>query len=114
MGSEAAKAGSGHRLYVKGKHLSYQRGKRNTNPGTSLIKIEGVDDPKAASFYLGKRIAYVYRGKREIRGTKIRVVWGKVTRSHGNSGVVRAQFRHNLPPKSFGAMVRIMLYPSSI
>lgn len=58
-------------------------GKRNTNPGTSLIKIEGVDDPKAAKFYLGKRIAYVYRGKREIRGTKIRVIWGKVTRTHG-------------------------------
>ncbi|KAK5763055.1 60S ribosomal protein L33B [Elasticomyces elasticus] len=75
--------GSGHRLYVKGKHLSYQRGKRNTNPGTSLIKIEGVDDPKAASFYLGKKIAFVYRGKREIRGTKIRVIWGKVTRPHG-------------------------------
>lgn len=69
--------------YVKGKHISYQRGKRNTNPGTSLIKIEGVDDPKAASFYLGKRIAYVYRGKKEIRGTKIRVIWGKVTRPHG-------------------------------
>ncbi|KAK4501675.1 hypothetical protein PRZ48_007484 [Zasmidium cellare] len=104
----------GHRLYVKGKHLSYQRSKHVTNPGTSLIKIEGVDDPKAASFYLGKRIAYVYRGKKEIRGTKIRVIWGKVTRTHGNSGVVRAQFRHNLPSKSFGAMVRIMLYPSAI
>ena len=68
---------------VRGKHLSYQRGKRNTNPGTSLIKIEGVDDPKAASFYLGKRIAYVYRAKKEVRGTKIRVIWGKVTRTHG-------------------------------
>lgn len=67
----------------RGKHLSYQRGKRNTNPGTSLIKIENVDDSKAASFYLGKRIAYVYRGKTEIRGTKIRVIWGKVTRTHG-------------------------------
>lgn len=32
----------------RGRHLSYQRGKRNTNPGTSLIKIEGVEDPKAA------------------------------------------------------------------
>ncbi|KAK3047105.1 60S ribosomal protein L33B [Extremus antarcticus] len=44
--------------------------------------IEGVDNSKAASFYLGKRIAYVYRGKREIRGSKIRVIWGKVTRTH--------------------------------
>ncbi|KAK0840366.1 60S ribosomal protein L33B [Friedmanniomyces endolithicus] len=75
--------GTGHRLYVKGRHLSYQRGKRNTNPDTSLIKIEGVDDPKAATFYLGKKVAYVYHGKREIRGTKIRVLWGKVTRPHG-------------------------------
>ncbi|KAF2718375.1 60S ribosomal protein L33-A [Polychaeton citri CBS 116435] len=104
----------GHRLYVKGKHLSYQRGKRNTNPNTSLIKIENVETSKSASFYLGKRIAFVYRAKTEIRGSKIRAIWGKVTRVHGNSGVVRAQFKHNLPPKSFGAQVRIMLYPSSI
>ncbi|PSK56579.1 hypothetical protein B9Z65_6203 [Elsinoe australis] len=105
---------SNHRLYVKGKHLSYQRGKRNTNPNTSLVKIEGVDDSKAAQFYLGKKVAFVYRAPKEIRGTKIRVIWGKVTRPHGNSGVVRAQFRNNLPPRSFGATVRIMLYPSSI
>jgi len=104
----------GHRLYVKGKHISFQRAKHTIRPNTSLIKIEGVDDTKAATFYNGKRIAYVYRGKTEVRGTKIRVIWGKVTRPHGNSGVVRAQFKKNLPPKSLGAMVRIMLYPSSI
>ncbi|KAF2095170.1 60S ribosomal protein L33-A [Rhizodiscina lignyota] len=107
-------SGSGHRLYVKGKHISYQRAKRNTNPGTSLIKIEGVDDTKAATFYLGKKVAYVYRAQKEVRGSKIRVIWGKVTRPHGNSGVVRAKFRRNLPAKSFGASVRVMLYPSSI
>ncbi len=86
------------------------------------------------SFYLGKKVAFVYRAQREVRGTKIRVIWGKVTRPHGrwnqlrsylggnrfadvmtgNSGVVRAQFRRNIPPKSFGASVRVMLYPSSI
>ncbi|EGD86711.2 60S ribosomal protein L33 [Trichophyton rubrum CBS 118892] len=98
----------------KGRHLSYQRGKRVTNPNTSLIKLEGVEDSKAATFYSGKKVAFVYRAKREVRGSKIRVIWGKVTRPHGNSGVVRAQFRHNLPPKSFGASVRVMLYPSSI
>jgi ribosomal protein L35AE/L33A len=37
------------------------------------------------SFYLGKKVAYVYRGQKEVRGTKIRVIWGKVTRPHGRN-----------------------------
>ncbi|KAF2422108.1 ribosomal protein L35Ae [Tothia fuscella] len=105
---------AGHRLYVKGRHISHQRAKRNTNPGTSLLQLEGVGSTEAAKFYLGKKVAFVYRASKEIRGSKIRVIWGKVTRTHGNSGVVRAQFRHNLPPKSFGASVRVMLYPSNV
>ncbi|KAG4303484.1 hypothetical protein PCANB_000147 [Pneumocystis canis] len=103
-----------NRLYVKGRHLSYQRGKRNTNPNVSIIRIDGVTTKEDTSFYLGKRVAYVYKAKKEIRGTKIRVIWGRITRSHGNSGCVRANFRHNLPPCTLGAPVRIMLYPSTI
>ncbi|KAF2823645.1 ribosomal protein L35Ae [Ophiobolus disseminans] len=103
-----------HRLYVKGKHISYQRGKKTQTPSCSLLKLEGVDSTEAAQWYAGKRVAYVYRAQKAIQGSKIRVIWGKVTRPHGNSGVVRARFRSNLPPKSFGASVRVMLYPSSI
>ncbi|KAG0151797.1 hypothetical protein CROQUDRAFT_650852 [Cronartium quercuum f. sp. fusiforme G11] len=102
------------RLYTKGRILSYTRGKRNTKPTSSLVQVAGVASKQEAAFYLGKKIAYVYRAQREIKGSKIRIIWGKVTRSHGNSGVVRAKFTTNLPPRSFGASCRIMLYPSNI
>ncbi|KAI0955410.1 60S ribosomal protein L33A [Taiwanofungus camphoratus] len=102
------------RLYSKGRVLGHKRAKRNTRPNTSLIQIEGVATKEDAQFYLGKRIAYVYRAKREIQGSKVRVIWGRVTRPHGNSGVVKSKFRSNLPPHAFGASVRVMLYPSTI
>jgi ribosomal protein L35AE/L33A len=31
---------------------------------------EGVTSPEEARFYNGKRVAFVYRAKREIRGSK--------------------------------------------
>ncbi|KAH9004540.1 60S ribosomal protein L33-A-like protein [Lactarius hatsudake] len=102
------------RLYSKGRVLGHKRGKRNTHPNTSLLQIEGVANKEDAQFYLGKRVAYVYRAKREIAGSKVRVIWGRVTRPHGSNGVVKSKFRSNLPPHAFGASVRIMLYPSNI
>lgn len=101
-------------VYVKGKHVSYQRSKSVTNPNISLIKIEGVTNKDEAKFYVGKKIAYVYRASKAKQGSNVRCIWGKITRIHGNSGVVRANFKHNLPSKSFGSSVRVMLYPSNI
>jgi ribosomal protein L35AE/L33A len=59
---------------ASGRHISYQRAKRNTNPGTSLLQLEGVGSTEAARFYLGKKVAFVYRASKEIRGSKIRLV----------------------------------------
>ncbi|PWN29104.1 ribosomal protein L35Ae [Jaminaea rosea] len=102
------------RLYAKGRIMGHQRGKHVSHPRTSLIKIDNVDSPQDAQFYLGKRIAYVYKAPTDRKGSKVRVIWGRVTRAHGNSGVVRSKFRTNIPPKAFGASVRVMLYPSNI
>ena len=86
----------------------------NQTNHTSLIKLENVNDKASADFYLGKKLCYVYKAKTKKKGTVFRTSWGKVTRAHGSSGVVRAKFKKNLPPSSMGGKIRCMLYPSSI
>jgi large subunit ribosomal protein L35Ae len=73
-----------------------------------------VNESDAAKFYLGKKLCYVYKAKTKKKGTVYRTSWGKVTRSHGTSGVVRAKFKKNLPPCAMGGKIRCMLYPSTI
>jgi large subunit ribosomal protein L35Ae len=79
-----------------------------------LVQVEGSTDQKSSEFYCGKRVAYVYRAARVVDGSKIRVIWGRITRTHGNSGAVRAKFSSNLPSKAYGASLRIMLFPSRV
>ena len=103
-----------HRVYVRGVILGYKRARTNQHENTSLIKLENVPDKSSTAFYLGKKLCYVYKAHTKKQGTVYRTMWGKVTRAHGTSGVVRAKFKHNLPPSSIGGKIRCMLYPSNI
>ena len=105
------KTGAPVRLWVKSVFLGFRRSKVQQNENQALLKIQGVNDRKYASFYFGKRVAYIYKAHTTQNNTKYRAIFGKISRAHGDNGVVIARFNTNLPPKAMGGIVRVFLYP---
>ncbi|KAF8361554.1 rpl-33 [Pristionchus pacificus] len=107
------------RLYVKAVFSGFTRGQRNQNETSSILKLDNVYNKNDAQWYVGKRVVYVYKAhnKKNVAGaapSRVRCIWGRVTRSHGNTGAVRAKFHKNLPATALGQRIRVMLYPSNI
>ncbi|CAH0386048.1 unnamed protein product [Bemisia tabaci] len=112
----------GGRLFAKAIFTGYKRGQRQQHEKYALLRVEGCKKKKDLQFYVGKKCIFVYKAhknrkmsvSRHKTPSKIRAIWGKVTRPHGSSTTVRAKFKTNLPPRAMGKAVRIMLYPSRI
>ena len=92
--------------------MGFKRGQRTQHEGQALVKIAGCQDRTSSKWYHGKRVAFVYKKKNASTGINYKAIWGKVISSHGNSGLVRAKFAKNLPPRAIGSQIRVMLYPN--
>ena len=99
------------RLWTKAKFLSYRRARDNVYHQQALVKLEGVNDRKQLTTYFGKRVAYIHKAQKSVKGSKFRVMWGRVARGHGNNGLALCKFKHNLPPRALGSSLRVFLYP---
>ena len=118
------RARSSPRLFMKGTLASFRRGLNHQRKDTALIRIDDVNTKPDAEFYEGKRCCFVYHGYKEkrcvrfakapARRSNTRALWGRVTKTHGGSGVVRAKFAKDLPGSALGRRIRVYLYPSKI
>jgi len=99
------------RLWVRAKFLGFRRSKVQQNTNQSILRLEGVNDSNAASYYFGKRVVYIYKTTSGQKDSRFRTIWGRIARAHGNTGAVLARFNHNLPPRAIGSTLRVMLFP---
>eukprot|EP00359_Climacostomum_virens_P008481 CAMPEP_0204912578 /NCGR_PEP_ID=MMETSP1397-20131031/10697_1 /ASSEMBLY_ACC=CAM_ASM_000891 /TAXON_ID=49980 /ORGANISM="Climacostomum Climacostomum virens, Strain Stock W-24" /LENGTH=85 /DNA_ID=CAMNT_0052083569 /DNA_START=17 /DNA_END=270 /DNA_ORIENTATION=+ len=65
--SKVNRARKSPRLYMKATLAGYRRGLHGQNKNTAIVRIENVTTKPDAEWYTGKRVAYVYHGKKTKR-----------------------------------------------
>ncbi|NHI83520.1 MAG: 50S ribosomal protein L35ae [Candidatus Thorarchaeota archaeon] len=85
---------------LKGVVASYRRGKHLQHPNQVLLLFNDIKTKTEAASLIGRQVSWTSSTGREVLG--------KVLSVHGNSGVVRAKFRTNLPGQAIGTPVEIL------
>jgi large subunit ribosomal protein L35Ae len=82
--------------------LSFRRGRHTQRMNQFLVEIKGADTKAKASLYIGRRVVWTSPGKTQKQ------IHGKITTTHGNSGVLRARFSRGLPGTAVGTRVELL------
>ena len=80
--------------------LSFRRGRHTQVNNQFLLEAEGLDSSGKAAQLIGRRVLWKSPAKKEI--------FGKITDTHGNKGILRARFSRGLPGTALGTKVEIL------
>ncbi len=84
---------------MKGRILSFRRGKYRQNTYQYLIEVPGIDSREKASQLIGRKVVW--------KSPSGKLIAGKVLAPHGKKGVVRVRFGRGLPGEALTQEVEI-------
>jgi large subunit ribosomal protein L35Ae len=84
---------------MKGVIVNYRRSRHNAYTNHLIVEVEGVKTKSEASKLIGKKIVWISKGGRKIKG--------RIAASHGNKGAVRIITEKGLPGQAIGNSISI-------
>lgn len=66
-----------------------------------IVRVDGIDSKEKAEGIVGKSVSWTTPGKLK------KVIKGKISASHGNSGSVKVHFEKGMPGQSLGKEVKV-------
>ncbi|ACS89582.1 50S ribosomal protein L35ae [Thermococcus sibiricus] len=86
-------------MIMKGIVLSYMRSKEYQHNNHMIIKPLGIESKEQAATLIGKKVLW--------KSPSGKLLVGKITRTHGIRGEVKAIFKKALPGQAIGGYVEI-------
>lgn len=83
---------------MKGKVVQFRRGRKNYKPRHFILDV-GAEKKDDAEKFVGKEVEWKSSGEKVLKG--------KISNTHGNSGLVRAIFEKGLPGQAINDEVEV-------
>ena len=81
--------------------VNFRMGRHHQTGNQAILSVESVSSKEEAEKLVGKTVNYVCEGKQK------KIISGKISSSHGNSGAFRVLFDKGLPGQAIGTKVKI-------